>query len=44
MVIPEQLAIGGGMTAFDEQGNLTNERQQRALNSIVARLISETSN
>jgi NAD(P)H-dependent FMN reductase len=44
MVIPEQLAIGGGMTAFDEQGNLTNEKQQRTLNSIVARLISETSN
>ena len=44
MVIPEQLAIGGGMTAFDDQGKLTDEKQQRALGLIVARLISETSN
>tara|TARA_R110000737_G_scaffold7994_11_gene23241 strand:- start:1249 stop:1878 length:630 start_codon:yes stop_codon:yes gene_type:complete len=44
MVLPEQIAIGGGMTAFDEQGNLIDEKQRQALGLIVARLISETSN
>ncbi|WP_166425523.1 NAD(P)H-dependent oxidoreductase [Paraglaciecola sp. 20A4] len=44
MVVPEQIAIGGGMSAFDEQGNLTDEKQRQALGLVVARLISETSN
>ncbi|MEH6712862.1 MAG: NAD(P)H-dependent oxidoreductase [Paraglaciecola polaris] len=44
MVVPEQIAIGAGMSAFDEEGKLTDEKQSRALGLVVARLISETSN
>ncbi|MEC7120242.1 MAG: NAD(P)H-dependent oxidoreductase, partial [Pseudomonadota bacterium] len=39
LVLANQLAVGGAMTAFDEQGLLSNPKQQDSLNQISQQLI-----
>lgn len=38
-VIPKQIAIGSAFDAFDDQGNLKDEQQNKAIESIVKSLI-----
>ena len=39
LVIPQQVSIGGAFGAFDDQGNLKDEKQQTMLKSLVNELI-----
>ncbi len=38
-VIPQQLALGGAMKAFDENGALTDEKQRDALSAVLQQFI-----
>ncbi|MFQ3197873.1 MAG: chromate reductase [Paraglaciecola sp.] len=42
MVLPQQLALGSATSAFDEQGQLVDEKKEKALGAIVAKLIAAT--
>jgi chromate reductase len=34
MVLPSQKAVGGAFNLFDEQGNVTDEKTEKALKSL----------
>lgn len=38
LVVPEQIAVGGASTAFDEQGRCKDVKHQAAIDSIAARV------
>lgn len=40
MVLPEQLALGNANQAFDEQGDLKNEKDKEKIHSYISRLVS----
>lgn len=42
LVLPQQLALGKASSAFDEQGQLIDEKKEKTLGTIVAKLIAAT--
>jgi chromate reductase len=42
IVIPDQFALSTANEAFDEAGQLTNQRNQQAVNNVVTRLVEVT--
>lgn len=42
LVIPEQKAIPGAYQAFDQQGNLKDEKQEKAVQAIATKLVDVT--